>query len=191
MSSSRTFNLLSIKRWIAQPATPDELMVRYATQGDAETLAQLYDQCADTLYYYLLVLTEPDHAADIAQKTWLKVIEQRHAYRSQNKFEAWLFTLGRHILLDEIRKNRKVEINNVLVADYEQPADTHVVLSDAVDFHSALKQLPFAQREAFSLQQEGFSLVQIAHICHTPVETIKTRLRYARQSLKIALEKQA
>ncbi|WP_338324804.1 sigma factor-like helix-turn-helix DNA-binding protein [Pseudoalteromonas phenolica] len=40
------------------------------------------------------------------------------------------------------------------------------------------------QREALSLQLEGFSLQEISTITHSEVETIKTRLRYAKQALK-------
>ena len=64
--------------------------------------------------------------------------------------------------------------------------DTEDATND--DFHNALKRLPMEQKEAFSLQQEGFSLAEISHICHVPQETIKTRLRYAKEKLKKALE---
>ena len=44
--------------------------------------------------------------------------------------------------------------------------------------------LSFVQREALTLQQEGFSLEDIVAITQSNPETIKTRLRYARQNLK-------
>ena len=51
-------------------------------------------------------------------------------------------------------------------------------------FDAALKQLRFVQREAITLQQESFSLTYIELITQSSLETIKTRLRYAKQNLK-------
>ena len=48
-------------------------------------------------------------------------------------------------------------------------------------------QLSFVQREALSLQQEGFSLEDIQQITQSNHETVKTRLRYAKQNLKTLL----
>jgi RNA polymerase sigma-70 factor (ECF subfamily) len=56
-------------------------------------------------------------------------------------------------------------------------------------FKACIQQLPYKQKEALSLQFEGFSLVEIATICSAEKETIKTRIRYAKDSLKTMLEK--
>ena len=55
-------------------------------------------------------------------------------------------------------------------------------------FDKALMSLPFVQREAFCLQQEGFSLKEIAQITHCEHETIKSRLRYAKATLQVLLK---
>ena len=56
-------------------------------------------------------------------------------------------------------------------------------------FKACIQQLPYKQKEALSLQFEGFSLAEIAAICGAEKETIKTRIRYAKDSLKTMLEK--
>jgi DNA-directed RNA polymerase specialized sigma24 family protein len=58
-----------------------------------------------------------------------------------------------------------------------------------VVFDYALLSLPFEQREAFCLQQEGFSLQDIASITHCPLETVKSRLRYAKDNIRKVLNK--
>ena len=55
-------------------------------------------------------------------------------------------------------------------------------------FNQAGTLLPFHQREAFIFQQEGVSVLQIAELTQQSFETIKSRLRYARQNLKNFLE---
>ena len=185
MSYARAGLLVSIKDFFSSSPSPESLMSRFAAKDDKQALAALYDQHNNKLYYYLLVMSDADTAADITQRTWLKVIEKKHLYGDQAKFEAWLFTLARNTLLDEIRR----------VSRFEHSAEALDALAGEVNyehsqdrFHDCLTCLPFEQKEAFSLQQEGFSLAEISQICHTPVETIKTRLRYAREKLRKALE---
>jgi DNA-directed RNA polymerase specialized sigma24 family protein len=49
--------------------------------------------------------------------------------------------------------------------------------------------LPFHQREAFIFQQEGFSVEEICTLTDENFETVKSRLRYARNNLKTLLGK--
>lgn len=178
--------VLSLQQWLRLSVSNDTLMNRYAETGEQALLARLYDECGDDLYHFLLAMTSPDVAMDVAQKTWLNVIEKRHLYRAGGRFESWLFTLGRNALIDEIRKQQRLTYDDALLCRQVAPESESYQQSDI--FRRALASLPFAQREAFCLQQEGFGLQEIATICHSNRETIKTRLRYARDSLKSALE---
>jgi RNA polymerase sigma-70 factor (ECF subfamily) len=51
-------------------------------------------------------------------------------------------------------------------------------------FNIAIIQLPFHQRETLIFQQEGFSVMEIAQLTNESFETVKSRLRYARNNLK-------
>ncbi|NVK56456.1 MAG: sigma-70 family RNA polymerase sigma factor [Alteromonadaceae bacterium] len=160
------------------------LFRRYCNNGDNAALSALYDEHSNQLYYYLLVLSDPQTAADITQKSWLKVIESAHLYQQKGRFQAWLFTIGHRMLIDELRRTRRwdAETNPTSLPNSNQ-VDEHSS-QPSCNFHALLKKLPFAQREAFSLQQEDFSLQDIAEITNTPVETVKTRLRYARNNMR-------
>jgi RNA polymerase sigma-70 factor (ECF subfamily) len=51
--------------------------------------------------------------------------------------------------------------------------------------HSAIAALPGEQREALVLQQfSGMSVDEIAQLSSVPVETVKSRLRYAMRKLR-------
>lgn len=160
----------------------DALFRRYRKKGDTAALSQLYNEHSNRLYYYLLLMSDPMIAADVTQKTWLKVIEAHRSYQDNGRFQAWLFTIGHRLLLDELKRNQRwlsdAEPDDIAVVESAMPS------AITRDFHQLLTQLPFVQREAFSLQQEGFSLQEIANICVVPVETIKTRLRYARKTMR-------
>jgi RNA polymerase sigma factor (sigma-70 family) len=182
---------LSVKTWLYRFSNDahwsnEALMLRYASSGDQALLSKLYDACANDLYHFLLTLSEPTLAKDISQMTWLKVIEKKHLYRDSGLFKAWIFTLARNILIDEYRKQKNTtEDLDTLVSAQSPLSPTNDVLSR---FNRALEQLPFAQREAFCLQQEDFSLEDIAIITHTNIETVKSRLRYAKDALRTQLK---
>ena len=54
--------------------------------------------------------------------------------------------------------------------------------------HRAIRALPDEQREALVLQQfSGLALDEIAALCGVPLETVKSRLRYAMRKLRASL----
>lgn len=189
---------LSIKSLLGYAAISDtsneSLMCRYAAKKEKQILAQLYDNCSHDLYHFLLTLSDPDLANDIAQKTWLKVIDKSHLYQNSGSFKSWLFTLGRRTLIDEFRKLQRFDELQETHVPVDSKAPEHSLEkeqhSSAFEerFEKALNNLPFLQKEAFCLQQEGFSLGDIAQMTYSEAEAVKSRLRYAKSSLRKSLE---
>ena len=177
----------------------ERLMLQYSAKGDEASLAALFDLHSTKLFYFLKVLSDSSIAEDICQRTWIKVIEHRHLFKSGDNFQAWLFTIGRRALIDEFRKNAKLEYSNEAVEAFTVSELVKHAQSSVEDdvakglekdvFKACLSQLPYKQKEALSLQFEGFSLSQIADMCCAEKETVKTRIRYAKDSLKNMLEK--
>ena len=159
---------------------------RFTSTGDRKLFERLYDNCADDLYHFMLTQSDRNIAKDICQKTWLKVFEKPHLYNDSGRFIAWLFTIARHALIDEFRKAIRTESNATAIHNMTCTDTPAQDLSQAFD--KALLILPFEQREAFCLQQEGFGIQEISDITHSKTETVKSRLRYAKASLRNSLE---
>ncbi|SFB83680.1 sigma-70 family RNA polymerase sigma factor [Pseudoalteromonas denitrificans] len=178
--------ILSLKKWLNPEIDAETLMSRYAKSGNNDLLKRLIELHADDLYHYLISQSDIELAKDISQKTWLKVIDKREYYQSSGTFKAWLFTVARNALFDEMRKlqrfklivDQNIEPELIAIKPLEHNEDMNI------KFRQILEQLPFVQREAFVLQQEGFSIAQIADITQQKIETIKTRLRYAKLQFK-------
>lgn len=173
--------VLSLKNLL--PAKPENewLMEQYRLTQKTRFLEQLYDACADDLFHYMVTQSDPTLAQDICQKTWLKVIEKRNQYRPSGRFTGWLYSIARNQLIDEFRRQKRIVLKEEL---NEDPFCSEAHNTHFSDLHEALKSLPFFQREAIVLQQEGFGLQEIAKITNEDLETIKSRLRYARAKLK-------
>ncbi|WP_395344732.1 RNA polymerase sigma factor [Ningiella sp. W23] len=176
---------------------PDSLMAEFTLSQTKRVFHKLYAQLSDDLYHYLLSMSDEQTANDLAQKTWLKVYEQPHRYQAKTQgntsmrsgFKSWLFAIARNALFDEFRRaKRECEWLSEDCA-LSPPAENELISSSVHEaFDNALMKLPLLQKEAFCLQQEGFSLAQISSITGSPAETIKTRLRYARDFLRVRLE---
>jgi RNA polymerase sigma-70 factor (ECF subfamily) len=176
---------LTLKARLFDRNSNESLMLRFAQSGDRALLTQLYDTCGNDLFHFVLTLSDPTLAKDICQKTWLKVIEKKHLYQHSGQFKAWLFTLARNQLIDEFRRIKPNINDTERLIDNQQDSEVNLDKEAIrVLFDRALFSLAFEQREAFCLQQEGFSLQDIANITHCPIETVKSRLRYAKDNIR-------
>ncbi len=178
-----------IKGWYNPKTSPERLLTKYRATGKNKYLSLLVAQFNLSLYHYLLSQSNKELAEDVLQTTWLKVINTQQQNKNQSHVKSWLFTIARHTLIDEFRRQNKwqnavLDEDKILTVDLEQSIQTADRLSQ---FNAALAQLPFLQREAFIFQQEGFSVLEIATLTNDSFETIKSRLRYARNNLSYLL----
>lgn len=177
---------LSLRNWLGVAESSDELMLKYADTGEVKYLSELIKRLGDDLYFYLIKHSDPELAKDISQQAWVKVIDKRTSYSSTGSFKGWLFKIARTSLIDEYRKmNRWQSLSDEMdVPSLDKGLEALFEVDQVKAFNLALAQLPFLQREALVLQQEGFRLREIATITSCELETVKTRLRYAKQQLR-------
>jgi RNA polymerase sigma factor (sigma-70 family) len=179
----------------------EALMLAYA-RGNATAFERLYLRHKGPTYRYFLRHTSDRGAADeLQQDVWLRVVRARERYATDARFRTWLYTLARHRLVDHWRAQRGVHFTPLDEAGDDVPtglddrADGDDPLERVIDAQAgrrlldALASVPAAQRDAFLLHVEaGLSLADIASVANVPVETIKSRLRYAYRRLRAALE---
>ncbi|MFY3385966.1 sigma-70 family RNA polymerase sigma factor [Paracidovorax sp. MALMAid1276] len=136
-------------------------------------------------------------ADDLLQDVWFAVVRNAARYEVKAKFRTWLFTLAHHRLVDHLRTAKDHASLDASDDDTRRMADTLVADSgfgplrqlqsreQAAALIAAVEALPLEQREAFLLQAEGdLSVQEIAEATGVPFETAKSRLRYARASLR-------
>src|SRR3984893_13678158 len=74
---------------------------------DPELLEILIEQYQYRLFRYLLYITgSRERAEDFFQDTWIRVLERGHQYDGRSKFEAWLFSIARHLVIDWQRQKK-------------------------------------------------------------------------------------
>ena len=187
--------------------TPDEtMMLRYAG-GDVLAFDALYARHALRVWRYLLRhLRDTAVADELLQDVWFAVARQAARYQPTARFTTWLFTMAHNRMVDHLRTRKQHQSLDTVAAgseDGDAPPVLETLAADsgfgplrqlqgreqAMALLEAIEQLPVEQRDAFLLQAEaGMSLQEIAQATGVTFETAKSRLRYARQSLRRMLQ---
>ncbi len=167
--------------------TSEQLYERYCEHADVSALEQLITLHGNELYHFLLRQSDRALAEDISQQCWLKLVANNAGFAGQSSFKTWLFSIARHSLIDELRRLQRWQWQALDDDTATAPlclAEQLAQQQQRLQFSERVTMLPFLQREALMLQLEGFSLTDISQITAQPVETVKSRLRYARQYLQ-------
>ena len=170
------------------------LMLRYR-DGDVAAFEALYRRHKDALYRYLLQRCRQAAAAeDVFQDTWGKIINARENYRPTAKFTTFLFHVAHNCFVDHLRRNARHQhpapADPDMQADPGDPPEWSAERALARSrLRAALATLPDEQRDAFLLREEaGLSMEEIATVTGCSRETAKSRLRYATNKLRAAID---
>jgi RNA polymerase sigma-70 factor (ECF subfamily) len=172
----------------------DETLNRKLLDGvvkkDERQFAQLYTITQKRVFYYLFRLTKSHETAeDLLMTTYTEVWKLAKNFRGDSKVLTWIFGIARNLAMNEIRKNRKLE--SELGEDLVYPSDqfSHSEKAEKLQIlQEALNRLSFEHREILDFVfLQGMGYEDIAQIIHIPVNTVKTRVFYAKEKLRTIL----
>jgi RNA polymerase sigma-70 factor (ECF subfamily) len=192
---------------MSQDSSDESLMLRYR-DGDLDAFRELYRRHSKGLYLFVAWRSPRREWVDeIVQDSWANLHQARARYEPQSGFRTFLFQIARNRLIDLLRQHGRVVLASELDgAESDERGAAFDALADATHdgatpeaalenkqqvatLHAAIRALPDEQREALVLQQfNGMSLEDIAALTGVPVETVKSRLRYAMRKLRRQLE---
>jgi RNA polymerase sigma-70 factor (ECF subfamily) len=172
----------------------DRSLVLAARSGDEEAFDSLARGSADRLFAVAhRILRDIDLAEDAVQQTLISAWRELPGLREVERFDAWIHRLLVHACYAEARRARRWSSNvRALPVDGPASRDTtlDVVLRDALD--RGFRRLPPDQRAIFVFRHYlGLSLGEIADTLDIPLGTAKSRLHYATNALRAALEADA
>lgn len=166
----------------------DELIVRYQHR----------------LMRYLLYLTgNRELAEDLFQEVWMRVLVRGSQYNGQARFETWLFSIARNLLIDHRRKRTMNSLDELIefageddrampleiAAEGPSPFDRCSWLEDRERIAAALLELDTLHREVLVLRfHEELSLEEIAKVTQAHLSTVKSRLYRGMAMIKPRLE---
>ena len=164
---------------------------------DPELLDQLIIQYQHRLLRYLLFLTgSRDLAEDLFQETWMRVLTRGTQYNGAARFDTWLFTIARNLMIDMRRKRTMASLEEMCEVDGEDrayeipsdeptPFDLYQIRENGQRVTAALLTLDPLHREVLVLRfHEELSLEEIAQMTRAPLSTVKSRLYRGLAALK-------
>ena len=154
--------------------------------GDQSALELLVRRWYPRIYGYVFKLTGHEQdACDLTQDVFIAMMQSIGSYTPWRKFDSWLFTIAHNKCMDYFRFRQKIVQAEDTMFDRPDPAASlEDMAAVSLSVKAALEKLPAAQREAVILHYfHQFTASQIARMTNTPLPTVKSRLRAARNTL--------
>jgi RNA polymerase sigma-70 factor (ECF subfamily) len=185
----------------AQSRQENALIAQGLKRHDAGLLDELIVQYQHRLLRYLLYLTgNRELAEDLFQETWMRVLLRGAQYNGNARFDTWLFTIARNLVIDVRRKRTMASLDELCEAGEDDrpfevpsngpnPFDLYQSYENSQLVAQLLLTLDPLHREVLVLRfHEELSLDEIAQVTCAPLSTVKSRLYRGLASLKPRLE---
>lgn len=175
----------------------EQLPVSQARAGDSAAWDALFRRYQLPLYVYIFELVRDEQTSlDIVQETFINAARHIGSLREDDKFGSWLFGIAHQKCIQRWRKQAREEMLRDefahTPAQVESGPDELLIREEQeAEFMYLLNQLPPPQRSVLLLHfVEDFSLEEIAGITGVSIGTVKSRLHYAKKSLRKLWEEQ-
>ena len=179
----------------------------WARQGHEAAFRELvrrYERPVFSLLYRMV--RDRALAEDLAQETFIKVLNGIKSYRPEFKFSSWIFKIANNAAIDHLRKKSldTLSLDGSPSAETpEQMRATSLQLGDQGEnplqqaesrelgtaIERAIARLRPEYRSCILLRHvEGYSYEEIAETLELPLGTVKTYIHRARNELRVYLE---
>jgi len=169
---------------------------------DPELLDRLIELYQHRLLRYLLFLTgKREVAEDLFQETWMRVLMRGGQYNGKARFDTWLFTIARNLVIDLSRKRTMASLDEMsdtsdegrafeIATEGPSPLEQFQLREDRAEVAEVLLKLEANYREVLVLRfHEELSLEEIAGVTKAPLSTVKSRLYRGLAALKPEIER--
>ncbi len=170
----------------------DALLVLNYQNGHKKSLAILVKRwhgkfCKHTYYYTMDI----DIAKDIAQESWKIIIKKINRLEDPNKFGSWALSIVNRKAIDwlRMRKREAIKLKDYFNSEYEERELIDQDMDEIQKLKRAILLLPEGQRLVLNLfYTESYTILEIGEILGLSKGTIKSRLFYAREKLKLIIK---
>ena len=186
---------------------PDADVVALAQRGREDAFRELVRRYERPVFSLIIrMVRDSATAEDLAQDTFIKVLNHIDKYRPEFKLSSWLFKIANNVAIDHLRRRQVDTVSMSGSAHAGTPAEVEATSFDvASGDESALDELQSKElgsaievaiarlrpeyRSCILLRHvEGRSYEEIAATLDLPLGTVKTYIHRARHELRECLE---
>jgi RNA polymerase sigma factor (sigma-70 family) len=188
------FIALAFLKNILSADSDHELVRKYRSAGNIDTLGELYQRYMELVYGVCLkYMKEPEDAKDCVINIFEELIIKLKKYEVDN-FKPWLYQLAKNHCLMHLRSSKRNPIN----IDMDVVYLTENIHLDGVSekelqltsLESCIEQLPAEQKTAirlFYLEKKCYK--EISESSGTDINKVRSFIQNGRRNLKICMEK--
>jgi RNA polymerase sigma-70 factor (ECF subfamily) len=168
-------------------------LVRQARDGDRDAYDVLITELVDRLYRISrLILRDYDSAEDAVQEALVRCWRDLPRLRDPDRFDAWLNRILLNAITDEARRRRRFGASLTVLRMEPAQVDGVGALADRDELERVFGRLSIEHRTVVVLHfYLGMTADEAATTIGIPVGTAKSRLHYATEALRAALEAEA
>ena len=165
-------------------------LVEAARDGDHEAFEALASAAGDQLYRFAwLVLGDTQQAEDAVQDAIVRAWQGLPELRDPERWEAWLHRLIVNACADQGRRQMRQSVEVRMVRLEPVAGDDVRSVDDHDQLARGFRRLKPSQRAAVVLHfYLGLSVPEVADALGVPVGTAKSRIHYAVDAMRAALE---
>ncbi|MBB5316978.1 RNA polymerase sigma factor [Tunturibacter empetritectus] len=185
----------------AQASSENAVIAQGLKRQSPELLDTLIELYQHRLLRYLLFLTgKREVAEDLFQETWMRVLLRGAQYNGKARFDTWLFTIARNLVIDLSRKRVMASLDEMsegkeddrpfeVAMSGPSPLEQFQSRENCAEVGEVLLKLEPSYREVLVLRfYEELSLEEIATVTRAPLSTVKSRLYRGLAALKPEME---
>jgi RNA polymerase sigma-70 factor, ECF subfamily len=174
--------------------TSDEALLGAIAAGDQRAMQVLYARHHVRVYRFVLRLTQDRSLAeDVVSEVFLDVWRRAGGFKGKSQVSTWMLAIARYKALSALRAHSDAQLNKHAAVSVIDPADDAETTMSKRDrsaiVQQCLSQLSALHREVLDLvYYHEKSVDEVAEIVGAPVNTVKTRMFYARKRMQTLLE---
>ncbi len=168
---------------------------RFREQGDIDGLVEIVKEYKDGLTLYINSIVNDIYSAeDLAEDTFFMLFTKRPPDKRISSFKTWLYTIGRNIALDHLRRRLKskevpIDMCYEVQNDQEDIENSYIKNETKIYVHHVINRMKPEYRQVLWLTYiEGLSNKETAMIMKKSVHAVETLVYRARKALKEQLE---
>lgn len=176
----------------------EQNLVAKARSGNDEAFGRLTEMNSGQLRGYLVAkLDDPDDANDLLQAIWLKVWRNLANYEERGQFQAWVWQIARHELLNFLKRRKRnqfVSEEAKLLSFPDAKSSPDKRLADKERFRQLwtciAKLPPDEHRLVLRRLTDDVTFREIAESSAIPLNTVLGRMHSARRRLRASLPRE-
>jgi RNA polymerase sigma-70 factor (ECF subfamily) len=169
----------------------EQTLVLRSQIGDEAAFRELLELHGPHLLRYTRKMMEssPTLVEDLVQEIWVAIYRGLPGLLDAGKFRAWAFRIARDRVY-RVYRRRKIAFEPLGEDESMEPVEVREEAADAEQLQRGLALIPPQQREVLMLRFfVEMSYEEIARVMGCTLGTVRSRIYYAKQSLKNALER--